>query len=110
MIRGLALATKLEVTAETLLWRIVIARTVQDWLSKPLRSKREAERYLFENSTDLSMVCSSAGISVLKLRTCLNKVRGRTLEDVMALQHELRIAKWDRKKGTNKCLPLWSVS
>jgi hypothetical protein len=85
MIREIALATKLEVTSETLLWRGVIARTVQDWLSKPLRTKREAERYLFENSTDLSMVCSSAGISVLKLRSSLNKVRGRTLEDVLAV-------------------------
>ena len=72
-----------DLTAETLLWRGVIARTVQDWLSKPLHPKREAERYLFENSADLSLVCSSAGISVLKLRTCLNKVRGRTLREVL---------------------------
>jgi hypothetical protein len=85
MVRGMALATKQNLTAETLLWRGVIARTIQDWLSKPLRPKREAERYLFENSADLSSVCSSAGIDVLKLRTSLNKVRGRTLEDVLAV-------------------------
>ena len=85
MIREMALATKLEMTAETLLWRGVIARTIQDWLSKPLRPKREAERYLFVNSMDLSLVCASAGINVLKLRTCLNNVRGRTLEDVLAV-------------------------
>ena len=53
MIREMALANALEMTAETLLWRGVIARTIQDWLSKPLRPKREAERYLFENSADL---------------------------------------------------------
>jgi hypothetical protein len=79
------LAAKPNITAETLLWRGVIAVTIQDWLSKPLRPKREAERYLFENSKDLSSVCSSAGINVLKLRTCLNKVRGRTLEEVLAV-------------------------
>jgi hypothetical protein len=76
-------ATGHELTTETLLWRGVIARTIQDWLSKPLRPRREAERYLFENSADLSLVCSSAGINVLKLRTCLNKVRGRTLRDIL---------------------------
>jgi hypothetical protein len=85
MIREMAFATKQEQTAEALLWRGVISMTIQDWLSKPLRHKREAERYLFENSADLSLVCSSAGINVLKLRTCLNKVRGRTLESVLAV-------------------------
>jgi hypothetical protein len=83
MIRETALAKELEMTAETVLWRGVIAKTIQDWLSKPLRPKREAERYLFENSADLSSVCRSAGIDVLLLRTCLNKVRGRTLSDLL---------------------------
>jgi hypothetical protein len=69
----------------TALWRGVIARAIQDWLSNSLRPQREAERYLFESSADLSLVCSSAGIDVLKLRTSLNKVRGRTLEDVLAV-------------------------
>ena len=85
MSREMAFATKRETTAETLLWRGVIARTIQDWLSKPLRFKREAERYLFEDSADLSLVCSSAGISVFKLRACLNKVRGRTLIDLLPI-------------------------
>ena len=75
MIKEMALAQKSEMTAETLLWRGVIARTIQDWLAKPLRPKREAEQYLFENSADLSSVCSSAGIDVRRLRTCLNKAR-----------------------------------
>jgi len=83
MIREMAFATKQELTTETLLWRGVIARTIQDWLSKPLRSKREAERYLFENSADLSLVCQSAGIDIGQLRTRLNKVRGRTLHDLL---------------------------
>ena len=85
MIRDMASATKQEPKAVARLWRGVIAKTIQDWLSAPLRAKREAERYLFTNSPDLSLVCASVGIDVLKLRTCLNKVRGRTLEDVLAV-------------------------
>jgi hypothetical protein len=84
MVREMAFATESKMTAKTLLWRGVIARTIQDWASKPLRPKREAERYLFENSADLSLVCSAAGLNVLNLRICLNKVRGRTLENVLA--------------------------
>ena len=83
MIREMAFATKQELTIETLLWRGVIARTIQDWLSKPVGPKREAERYLFENSADLRLVCQSAGIDVGQLRTRLNKVRGRTLHDLL---------------------------
>jgi len=83
MIRELAFATKQEMTAETLLWRGVIARTIQDWLSNPLRPKHEAERYLFTNSRDLSLVCQSAGIDVGRLRTRLNMVRGRTLRELL---------------------------
>jgi len=83
MIREMAFATKQELTIETLLWRGVIARTIQDWLSKPLCPKREAERYLLDNSADLSLVCQSAGIDVGQLRTRLNKVRGRTLHDLL---------------------------
>jgi hypothetical protein len=85
MIREMALADALEMTAENLLWRGVIARTIQDWLSKPMRPKREAERYLFEDSADLSSVCRSAGIDVGRLRTHLNKVRGRTLLDLLPI-------------------------
>ena len=85
MIREMALANTLEMTAETLLWRGVIARTIQDWISGPLGSKCEAERYLFENSADLSSVCSSAGIDVSRLRMCLNKVRSRTPLDLLPI-------------------------
>jgi hypothetical protein len=85
VVRETVLDTKPQPMTVTALWRGVIARAIKDWLSKPLRPKREAERYLFENSVGLSLVCASAGIDVLKLRTCLNKVRGRTLEDVLPI-------------------------
>ena len=83
MIGRMVLATEHEAYTDAILWRGVIARTIQDWLSNPLGPKREAERYLFENSTDLSLVCGLAGIRVSELRTCLNKVRGRALSDVV---------------------------
>jgi hypothetical protein len=85
MVRETVLGSKVELTTARALWRGVIARAIQDWLSKSLRPKREAERYLFENSADLLLVCASAEINVPRLRTCLNKVRGRTLEDVLAV-------------------------
>ena len=83
MIRNMASATKHELKTVTVLWRGVIARTIQDWLSAPLRLKRDAEQYLFTDSADLSLVCESAGINIERLRAGLNKVRGRTLEDLL---------------------------
>jgi hypothetical protein len=83
MLREMAFATKEKLTIEKVLWRVVIARTIEAWLSAPLRSKREAEDYLFENSADLSLVCGLAGINVAYLRTRLNKVRGRTMRDLL---------------------------
>src|ERR1700694_3043777 len=101
------LATEQELTTETLLWRGVIARTIQDWLSKPLRSKREAERYLFENSPDLSSVCASAGIDIVRLRTRLTMVRGRTLRELLPVAEE----PWAKKKNqTGPCPPDWSMN
>jgi hypothetical protein len=67
------------------LWRVVIARTIQDWLSNSLRDKRDAEQYLFQNSADLSLVCESAGINVERMRKCLNKVRGRKVAELVPL-------------------------
>jgi hypothetical protein len=83
MVREMAFVTAEDTTTEKLLWRVVIARTIQDWLSAPRRTKCEAEGYLFKNSADLSLVCSLAGINVAYMRTRLNKVRGRTLLDLV---------------------------
>jgi len=83
MIKQMALATKEDQAIEARLYRGVIARTIEDWLAKPLRPKREAERYLFQNSADLTLICGSAGINIERLRTCLNKVRGQTLLEVL---------------------------
>ncbi len=54
------------------MWKAVIARTVQEWLSGPLRSRREAEAYLFEDEEDFRTVCYAAGMdpSALRVRLC----------------------------------------
>jgi hypothetical protein len=61
--------------AEARLWRAVIARTVQEWMSGPMRLKREAEEYLFGNDGDFSLVCASAGMDASRLRAALTRVR-----------------------------------
>jgi hypothetical protein len=63
-----------EVPAQRL-WRAVIATTVQEWVSGPLRIKREAENFLFGNSQDYRTVCFSAGINPDHLRVRLEKYK-----------------------------------
>ena len=57
------------------LWRAVIASTVEEWVSGPLRKKREAEQFLFDDNKDYRTVCYSAGINPENLRGRLEKIR-----------------------------------
>lgn len=66
-----------EGTPEENLWRAVIATTIEEWIHGPLRLKREAERYLFNDEKDFPDVCSSAGIDVKYLRSRLVSIRTR---------------------------------
>jgi hypothetical protein len=65
--------------AEEHLWRAVIASTIREWTSGPLRLKREAEEYLFGNDTDFAVVCQSAGIDAGRLRAQLVRLRRQGL-------------------------------
>ena len=65
-----------EDTFETLLWRAVIGRTIQEWISGPLIRQREAEQYLFEDDRDCPLVCESAGMDIGQLRSRLARLRG----------------------------------
>ncbi len=65
--------------AEARLWQAVILNTVQDWISGPLRIKREAEEYLFREDSDLALVCQSAGMDMGRLRRRLSELRSRKL-------------------------------
>ena len=68
-----------EDTPQTLLWRAVIARTIQDWISGPLRRQREAEQYLFDDNRDFPLVCEAAGMDIGQLRLRLARLRGHAI-------------------------------
>jgi len=68
-----------ENTFETLLWRAVIARTIQEWISGPLSRQREAEQYLFEDNRDFPLVCEAAGMDIGQLRSRLARLRGHAI-------------------------------
>jgi hypothetical protein len=67
------------------LWRAVIACTVEEWVSGPLRQKREAEQFLFCDNQDYRTVCYSAGINPEDLRGRLEKIRSRQTAEAQAL-------------------------
>ena len=60
---------------EQRLWMAVIARAVEEWVSGPLTSQREAEKYLFYDERDFPKVCSAAGLDLQALRTKLYKLK-----------------------------------
>jgi hypothetical protein len=71
-------------TAEQKLWRAVIASTVEEWVNGPLRKKREAEQFLFDDNQDFTTVCYSAGINPRSLRSRLEKIRSRQMAEAQA--------------------------
>src|ERR1700730_19156869 len=107
MTRQMALTATQELTRETLLWRVVIARTIQDWLSKPVGPKREAERYLFKNSVDLSLVCQSAWNRHRAIAHASKQGAGPYAGRRPGPYCMSHIAKSVRKKGTKECLASW---
>ena len=72
-----------EDTPETRLWRAVVARTIQEWMSGPLRRQREARQYLFDDNRDFPLVCESAGIDSGELRSRLARLRGHAIPDYL---------------------------
>jgi hypothetical protein len=66
-------------TPETRLWRAVIARTIQEWISGPLTRQREAEQYLFDDNRDFPLVCEAAGMEGGQLRSRLARLRGHAI-------------------------------
>jgi len=78
-------SAEVEETAEQKLWRAVIATTVEEWVSGPLRQKREAEQFLFIDNQDYQTVCFSAGIKPEDLRRRLEKIRSRQIAEAQEL-------------------------
>ena len=64
-----------EPLAESRLWQAVIVSTIEEWISGPLRLKRQAEDYLFRDDSDFPAVCQSAGMDVGRLRAKLTRLR-----------------------------------
>jgi hypothetical protein len=62
---------------EKRLWQAVIVTAIQEWISGPLRSKRQAEEYLFQDQKDFPLVCQSAGMDADCLRAKLRRLRLR---------------------------------
>jgi hypothetical protein len=67
--------SNIEVGAEKRVWTAVIARAVEEWISGPLGSQREAEIYLFNDDEDFPAVCRSAGLDPRTLRRKLIKLK-----------------------------------
>jgi hypothetical protein len=64
-----------EQLGEERLWTAVIARAVQEWVSGPLRSQREAEVFLFTDDIDFPKVCMAAGLNAQTLRSKLRRLK-----------------------------------
>ena len=69
-----------ETVGEVRLWQAVVVRVIQDWMSGPLRQKRQAEHYIFDENADFARVCQSAGLNADDLRARLTRMRGRRLQ------------------------------
>jgi|SRR5579863_3189386 len=63
---------------EKRLWQAVVVSTIQEWISGPLRYKRIAEEYLFQDRSDFPQVCQSAGLDVDRLRQQLTRLRAHS--------------------------------
>jgi hypothetical protein len=70
---------QIDVFSEKRLWQAVLLTTIQDWMWGPLRRKRQAEEYLFQDHKDFDTVCKSAGMDPDRLRSKLNSLRMRLL-------------------------------
>ena len=62
-------------TPEQRMWKAVLASTVEEWISGPLRHSRIAEDYLFNNERDFRQVCESAGLNPEVFRARLLRFR-----------------------------------
>ena len=59
------------------LWTAVIIKAIEDWRSGTLRARREAQKFLFEDTRDFFDVCASAGLDPVRFRAQLLKIGRR---------------------------------
>jgi hypothetical protein len=63
-----------ECIAERHLWTAVVTRALEDWRTGTLRERRAAQKFLFEEESNFSCVCASAGLDPTSLRAQLSKM------------------------------------
>ena len=71
------IGAELEIAGEVRLWQAVLVRTIQEWVSGPVRQHLQAEHYLFHDNTDFPRVCQSAALDPDDLRARLKRIRSR---------------------------------
>jgi hypothetical protein len=79
------IGTDQEAMGEIRLWQAVLLRTIQEWVSGPLRQHRQAEEYLFQDNKDFPKVCQSAGLDPDDLRARLTRIRSRKSHQTEAI-------------------------
>jgi hypothetical protein len=74
--------TESHANVEKRLWQAVLVTTIQEWISGPLRAKRQAEQYLFMDQKDFPIVCQSAGMDAERLREKLKRLQLRNAQAI----------------------------
>ena len=69
--------TSKQAYGERRLWTAVILLAVEDWRDGPLRARRKAQQFLFDDDKNLTRVCDAAGLELGSLRVKLLRIGGR---------------------------------
>ena len=65
-------------SANQKLWLAVIESAIAEWVRGPMRHKRKAEFFLFQDEDDFPFVCRSAGLDPACVRETLWAIRAQT--------------------------------
>ena len=68
-------------SANERLWRAVIDSAIAEWVRGPMRHKRKAEYFLFQDEVDFPFVCRSAGLNPEEVRESLWAIRAQTASE-----------------------------
>jgi hypothetical protein len=65
-------------SANQRLWLAVVESAIAEWVRGPMRHKRKAEYFLFQDDDDFPFVCRSAGLNPECVREILWAIRAPT--------------------------------
>jgi len=68
-------------SASERLWQAVIDSAIAEWVCGPMRQKRKAEYFLFQDEVDFPFVCRSAGLNPESVRETLWAIRAQTASE-----------------------------